>query len=366
MQMYKNICASMLTSEFDYILPTSLIAQRPIEPRDHSRLMVVNKAEKKFSHANFFDIVNFLQPGDVLVWNNSKVFKARLFGNLVSADEKELLEHKDKIEIFLVREMENPGVWKVLARPGRHVRIGTRVRFASDFYCDAMVKEPDGTILVQFPDNAETVIQKANTYGSVPLPPYIKDERHELETYQTIYAKDEQERSVAAPTAGFHFTEQIVEQLKQKHIEFAEVTLHVGLGTFLPVKTERVQDHTMHSEWVEITDETAKKINTAKKQGRRIVAVGTTSVRALEGVAALSHENGLLAPYAGDINMFITPGFEFKVVDALITNFHLPKSTLLMLVSAFAGDREFMLECYKEAVEQSYRFYSFGDAMFIY
>ncbi len=356
----------MLTAEFDYTLPITSIAQAPIEPRDHSRLMIIDKSEKKYTHANFYDIVDLVKSGDILVWNNSKVFKARLFGDLVSADDKELLEHKDKVEIFLVREMENPGVWKVLARPGKHVRIGSRVRFAPDFYCDPMIKENDGTILVQFPDDATTVIAKANKYGSVPLPPYIKDERHELETYQTIYADDEKERSVAAPTAGFHFTEKIIDALRAKGVEFAEVTLHVGLGTFLPVKTERVQDHTMHSEWVELTENSANKINKAKKEGRRVIAVGTTTVRTLEGIAALSHENGLLAPYAGDINMFITPGFEFKVVDALVTNFHLPKSTLLMLVSAFAGDRDFMLSCYKEAVEQNYRFYSFGDAMFIY
>lgn len=356
----------MLTSEFDYTLPLTSIAQAPAEPRDHSRLMIIDKSAKKYTHANFYDVVDLVKPGDVLVWNNSKVFKARLFGDLVSADEKELLEHKNKIEIFLVREMENSGVWKVLARPGKHVRIGARVRFAPDFYCDPLVKESDGTILVQFPEPAASVIAKANKYGRVPLPPYIKDEKHEIEAYQTIYANDEREGSVAAPTAGFHFTSEIVNRFEQKGVEFAEVTLHVGLGTFLPVKTERVQDHTMHSEWVELTEESANKINKAKKEGRRVIAVGTTTVRTLEGIAQLSHEHGLLAPYAGDINMFITPGFEFKVVDALVTNFHLPKSTLLMLVSAFAGDKDFMLDCYKKAVEEKYRFYSFGDAMFIY
>lgn len=357
----------MLTADFDYELPLERIAQSPIEPRDHSNLMIVNRTDHACEQKHFYDIVEYLHEGDVLVWNNSKVFKARLMGDLVSADEKELREHDKQIEIFLVREMENPGVWKVLARPGKHVRIGSRVRFAPDFYCDPMIKEADGTILVQFPDSATEVMAKANKYGRVPLPPYVKDEKHELEAYQTIYANPEKEGSVAAPTAGFHFTPDIVEKLKAKGVEFAEVTLHVGLGTFLPVKAERVDDHTMHSEWIEVSEETAEKINRAKKEGRRVIAVGTTSVRTLEGVASITPKgSSVIEHYQGDINIFIKPGFEFKVVDALITNFHLPKSTLLMLVSAFAGDREFMLECYKQAVQNKYRFYSFGDAMFIY
>ncbi|MFZ2190207.1 MAG: tRNA preQ1(34) S-adenosylmethionine ribosyltransferase-isomerase QueA [Candidatus Magasanikiibacteriota bacterium] len=388
----------MNTSDFDYNLPLELIAQKPVEPRDYSRLFVVDRKEigkdpsAKFTPMNigaqdkhFYDIIDYLKPGDLIVWNNSKVFKARLFGELESTNNQELFEHKKKIEVFLVREMENKGVWKVLAKPGRHVRVGMRIRFSEDFYCDAMIKDPEGTILVQFPYDAETVMKKANKYGHIPVPPYVKDEPDQIETYQTVYAKDE--GSVAAPTAGFHFTKELIEKIKAKGVEFAEVTLHVGLGTFLPVKSERVEDHTMHSEWIELSQENADKINKAKAEGRRVVAVGTTTVRTLEGVAqkflplpggvrgglqpegphpTSPYRGGAVHAYKGDINIFITPGFEFKVVDAMITNFHLPKSTLLMLVSAFIGDREKTLEIYNQAVAEKYRFFSFGDAMFIH
>lgn len=352
----------MLTSDFDYNLPSELIAQSPATPRDSSRLMVVDKINKTIKHCHFYDIVNYLKKGDLIVWNNSKVFKARLFGKLTDFNDDELFEHKKPIEIFLVRPMENEGVWKVLAKPGRHVKPGMRVRFAPDFYCDVMLKEPTGDILVQFLDDAETVRQKANKYGHIPVPPYVKDEPHELECYQTVYAKHE--GSVAAPTAGFHFTPELIQKLKDKGVEFAEIILHVGLGTFLPVKSERVEDHTMHSEWVELSEENAKKINLAKAQGRRVVAVGTTTVRTLEGINKFQN-NDFVKSYRGDINLFIMPRFEFKIVDAMITNFHLPKSTLLMLVSAFAEDTKFVLQCYQEAVSRKYRFYSFGDAMLI-
>lgn len=388
----------MLAKDFDYNLPAELIAQEPVRPRDHSRLMIVDRKKQTISHRHFYDVIDYLRAGDLIVWNNSKVFKARLFGKLVDArNDKELFEHKKLIEIFLIRPMENKGVWKVLAKPGRHVKPGMRVRFspsassgqASDFYCDVVVKEPSGEILAQFPDTAEVVRRKANKYGHIPVPPYVKDEPHELEMYQTVYAKHE--GSVAAPTAGFHFTPELIKKLKNKGADFAEITLHVGLGTFLPVKSERVEDHTMHSEWVELSEENAEGINRAKSDGRRVVAVGTTTVRTLEGVASLvlppmrgELEGGfgvsqnetpssppprrgrdIIKQYKGDINIFIKPGFDFKVVDAMITNFHLPKSTLLMLVSAFAGDTAFILDCYQKAVEEKYRFYSFGDAMFI-
>ena len=358
----------MKTSDFDYNLPQERIAQTPIRPRDHSKMMVVNKEEKSFEHKHFYDILDYLKAGDLIVRNNSKVFKARLFGVLEPVDRDidgdgdpdKVLFKKQEVEIFLVRPMENEGVWKVLAKPGRRVKPGMRVRFASDFYCDAVVKTRGGEILVQFPDSSEVVREKANKYGHIPVPPYVKDEPREIEVYQTVYAKHE--GSVAAPTAGFHFTPEIMEKLKEKGVDFAEVTLHVGLGTFLPVKSEKIEDHTMHAEWVEVDEEVVEKINKAKKEGRRVVAVGTTSVRTLEGMAETF---GKLKPYKGDINLFITPGFEFKVVDAMITNFHLPKSTLLMLVAAFVGDREFILDCYRQAVDGEYRFYSFGDAMFI-
>lgn len=353
----------MFARDFEYRLPVDRIAQFPITPRDHSRLMVVNREGKTMAHERFFDIVNHLKAGDLLVWNNSKVFKARLFGKLLSQNGNGLWEHKRDIEVFLVRPMENFGVWKILAKPGRHVRHGMRVEFAPDFFCDVLVKETGGSILVQFGGDEETVRKLANQYGHIPVPPYVKDEPHELESYQTVYA--EHEGSVAAPTAGFHFTPELIEKLKNKGVDFAEVTLHVGLGTFLPVKTERVDDHIMHSEWVELTEENAEKINRAKEAKRRVIAVGTTTVRTLEGIAQLPVNKYRPKVFTGDINIFIKPGFKFHVVDALITNFHLPKSTLLMLVAAFVGDRQFILECYEKAVEEHYRFYSFGDAMFI-
>jgi len=307
-----------------------------------------------------------------LVWNNSKVFKARLKGTVVLDEETagvgksnstDRILNSAPVEIFLVRPMENPGVWKVLAKPGRKLRLGMKVVFAEDFSAEVMIKESDGTVLMEFGEDDLSVRAKANKYGEVPTPPYIKpnvEEKKLAEQYQTIYAKEE--GSVAAPTAGFHFTPNLVEKLKKMGVEFAEVTLHVGLGTFLPVKTEKVEEHKMHSEWVELTAKNADLINQAKKEGRRVVVVGTTTVRTLEGIF---QKSGTLEPYTGEINIFITPGFRFKITDALITNFHLPKSTLLMLVSAFAGDREFLLECYREAVKEKYRFYSFGDAMLV-
>lgn len=363
----------MLTSDFYYDLPKELIAQKPTERRDESRLMVVDKKDQKISHRHFFDITEFFLPGDLLVWNNSKVFKARLRGTLLLDEAVVDLGGKDltdrilnlpTVEIFLVRPMENPGVWKVLAKPGKKLRLGIKIVFAEDFWAEVITKEEDGTVLVQFPDDDLTVRTKANKYGMVPTPPYIKERSIEDEElsrrYQTVYAKTE--GSVAAPTAGFHFTPELIEKLKEQKVEFAEVTLHVGLGTFLPVKSEHVEDHRMHAEWVEITDRNARLINNAKAEGRRVVVVGTTTVRTLEGVYK---KLGKLEAYNGDINIFIAPGFEFNVTDALITNFHLPESTLIMLVSAFVGDRKFLLDCYQKAVEAKYRFYSFGDAMFV-
>jgi len=360
----------MNTNDFDYNLPTELIAQHSIEPRDHSKMMVLDRAKQEITHKHFFDIVDYFKSGDVLVWNNSKVFKARLFGRL-EAEEHDIdhdnipdkpLLNQQEVEIFLVREMENEGVWKVLAKPGRRVKLGMRIRFAPDFYADVMVKEKGGDILIQFPLTAEEVRNKANQYGHIPIPPYVKDEPDQIEMYQTVYAHEEKEGSVAAPTAGFHFTPAIIEALKKKGVICTEVTLHVGLGTFLPVKSENIEEHQMHSEWVEVGQECVDIINNAKQEGRRVIAVGTTTVRTLEGVnCQLSKVNC----YKGDIDIFITPGFPFQVIDAMITNFHLPKSTLLMLVSAFVGDREFALECYKSAVDNNYRFFSFGDAMLI-
>ena len=366
----------MLTSDFNYNLPKQLIAQIPLEPRDSSRLMVLDKQTKQAEDKHFFDIVDYLQKGDLLVWNNTKVFKARLRGTLVLDKETDGLENKvdttgkilnvSQVEIFLVKPMENNKVWKVLAKPGRKLRLGMKIVFAPDFSAEVMLKENDGTYLVEFAEDDMSVRAKANKYGEVPTPPYVETVSSS-ERYQTVYAKEE--GSVAAPTAGFHFTPELIVKLKSKGVEFAEVTLHVGLGTFLPVKTDNLEEHLMHSEWVELTSKNTDLINAAKAEGRRVVAVGTTTVRALEGIAlkfsGQSNSEPILRTYSGDINIFIYPGFKFKVVDALITNFHLPKSTLLMLVSAFVGSREFVLDCYQKAVEEKYRFFSFGDAMFI-
>lgn len=364
----------MLTKNFDFNLPTNLIAQAPVEPRDSSKLFVIDKEKKTIEDKIFRDVIDILQPGDLLVWNNSKVFKARLKGTLLLDEKSDGISKKIKttdkilnsspVEIFLIRPMENKFVWQVLAKPGRRLRLGMKVRFADDFEGEVMLKEKDGTVLMQFADDDMMVRVKANKYGQVPTPPYVKvvDANKLDDKYQTVYAKTE--GSVAAPTAGFHFTPELIESLKRKSVEFAEVTLHVGLGTFLPVKADKVEDHNMHSEWVEITAKNADLINRAKKENRRVVAVGTTTVRVLEGVASVQKSTEL-KPFTGDINIFITPGFGFRVVDAMFTNFHLPKSTLLMLVSAFIGDEKFTLQCYRKAIEENYRFYSFGDAMFI-
>ncbi len=366
----------MRTSDFDYNLPKQLIAQIPLEPRDSSRLMVLDREIKKVEDKRFFDIMDYLQKGDLLVWNNTKVFKARLRGTLALDEEADGLENKidttgkilnaSPVEIFLVKPMENNKVWKVLAKPGRKLRLGMKIVFAADFSAEVLLKENDGTYLIEFAEDDMSVRAKANKYGEVPTPPYVETSSSS-ERYQTVYAKEE--GSVAAPTAGFHFTPELIAKLKDKGVEFAEVTLHVGLGTFLSVKTDSLEEHHMHSEWVELTSKNADLINAAKAEGRRVVAVGTTTVRGLEGIAlkfaGQTDAEPVLRPYSGDINIFIYPGFKFKVVDTLITNFHLPKSTLLMLVSAFAGSREFILDCYQKAVEEKYRFFSFGDAMLI-
>jgi len=368
----------MLTSEFDYNLPKNLIAQEPADPRDSSRLMIVDRKNKSVEHKHFYNIVDYLRPGDLLVWNNSKVFKARLRGTLQLDEEVSQLKRNNStlmivnsapVEIFLLRPMENSGVWRVMAKPGRKLRLGMRIRYAEDFSAEVVLKENDGTILLQFNEDDLSVRAKANKYGEVPTPPYIKDSnsgQNLSDRYQTVYAKNE--GSVAAPTAGFHFTPELIQKIEDKGVQFAEVTLHVGIGTFQPVKTEMVEDHIMHSEWVEITAKNCDLINQAKKEGRRVIAVGTTTVRTLEGVAKkyfVDETTSRLKPFSGDVNIFITPGFEFKIVDALITNFHLPKSTLLMLTSAFVQDKDFLFDCYRIAIESKYKFFSFGDAMLI-
>lgn len=342
----------MRISEFTYELPPEYIAQHPIEPRDRCRLMALDRTTGATAHRRFFEIVDYVRPGDLLVWNNTKVFKARLFGTIASGAE---------VEIFLVRPTETDDhVWEVLARPGKKLHVGEVVLFADDFSCTVREKRADGTVLVAFELSSADVRALANAHGHVPVPPYVGDEPPELHQYQTVYAKHE--GSVAAPTAGFHFTPALIERLREQGVEFAEVTLHVGLGTFQPMKTDTLEEHQMHSEWVQVSADTASQINRAKSEGRRVIAVGTTTVRTLEGVEAL--HRGVVAPYSGEVNLFITPGFTFNVIDGLITNFHLPKSTLLVLVSAFAG-RERVLAAYEEAKREGYLFYSFGDAMFI-
>jgi S-adenosylmethionine:tRNA ribosyltransferase-isomerase len=336
--------------EFDYHLPQAQIAQRSVEPRDHARLLLLERVSGKRIHKTFYEILDEFKLGDVLVMNQTKVFKARLEG----------IVNEKKIEVFLLRANKD-GLWQSLIKPGKRVGEGDKIDLQG---IEVVVKEKksDGVVVLEMGLSPEEVIAHANKVGEVPIPPYVEKTKEALENYQTVYANEV--GSVAAPTAGFHFTEELLEKIADKGVQIEFVTLHVGIGTFRPIKTETIEEHEMHAEFVEIEEGVAVRINKAKNEGRRIIAVGTTSVRSLEGVAMVS--GGVLPEcgFAGDVNLFISPGFEFQVVDALITNFHLPKSSLLVLVSALAG-RESILEAYKEAVEQEYRFFSFGDAMFI-
>jgi len=338
----------MFTSAFNYNLPKELIAQKSLKPRDHSRLMLVDRTTGAISHRHFFDLPKFLRAGDLLVFNDTKVFKARLLGKIGSRN----------VEIFLLRPSTGDQ-WEALGRPGKAMPIGVRVQFTKNFWCTVAKKFSDGRLLVKFPCLPEKVIACANRVGHIPVPPYVKTEPRNFEEYQTIFAK--RTGSVAAPTASFHFTKRLLREIEGGGIQTVKITLHVGIGTFRPVKAVRVEDHTMHSEWAEISESAAQKIRAAKEEGRRVIAVGTTVVRALEGTAK---KFGNVKKFSGDINIFITPGFKFQVIDGLITNFHLSKSTLLMLVSAFAGRRR-ALAAYEKAVAKKYRFFSFGDAMFI-
>ncbi|PLV59289.1 tRNA preQ1(34) S-adenosylmethionine ribosyltransferase-isomerase QueA [Thermotoga sp. KOL6] len=334
----------MKVSEFDYELPPELIAQEPVEPRDSSRLMVLHRSTRRIEHRIFWEIVEYLNPGDLLVLNVSKVIPARLFGKKKTGA---------NIEILLLERVEN-GVWKCLVRPGQKVKKGVEIIINGDLSAVCIERSEDGTRIMEFhPKDDEIIFEK----GRTPLPPYIKKEVP-LERYQTVYAKEE--GSVAAPTAGLHFTTELMDKLKEKGVEFAEVILHVGIGTFRPVKAEEVEKHKMHEEFYRVPRETVKKIEETRRKSRRIVAVGTTTVRTLETIARLPKRE----EYVGKTDLFIYPPFEFKLVDALITNFHLPRSTLLMLVSAFAG-KDFVMEAYREAVKRRYRFFSFGDAMLI-
>jgi S-adenosylmethionine:tRNA ribosyltransferase-isomerase len=337
------------TIDFDYYLPLQNIAQTPANPRESAKLMVIQKNTGTIEHRHISDIADYFQRGDVVVVNNSKVFHARLRGTV----------NGTSVEIFLVRPITRYS-WLALGKPGKKIIPGSVVTIAQDFIAQIERKNPDGTLRINFGSTPGEVIKKANIYGEVPIPPYIKTIPKDRD-YQTVYAKHV--GSVAAPTAGFHLTENILSELEQKGVTILEITLHVGLGTFMPIKSAMIDTHAMHSEWAEISESTAKTIRDAKKNKKRIIAIGTTSVRTLEGVASL-HNNGQLEAFRGDINIFIKPGFRFHIIDGMLTNFHLPKSTLIVLVSAFAG-REMTLHAYKEAVMHDYRFYSFGDAMLI-
>lgn len=338
---------------YNYDLPQELIAQTPIEPRDGSRLMVVNRAKRRFEHRVFTDILEYLRPGDVMVFNDSRVFPARMYG--VRADTGA------KIELLLLQR-RSPGVWHTLARPGRRMTPGTSFELHGDELAiegEVMEAHDDGSRTVRLSDE-----ERLDEIGVVPLPPYIQEPLEDPERYQTVYARER--GSVAAPTAGLHITPRLLERIRCHRVETAFVTLHVGWATFRPVQVEDITGHEMHAEFYTLSETSTETINRAKREGRRVIAVGTTTVRLLEYAATLGGEEGpdTLAAGSGWADIFIYPGYEFRVIDALITNFHLPESTLLMLVSAFA-DRKLMLAAYREAVDKRYRFYSFGDAMLI-
>ncbi len=340
----------MKVSEFNYELPEELIAQTPLEKRDESRLMVLNKNNQSIEHRIFRDILDYLKPGDVLVRNNTKVIPARIYGKK---------ETGANIEFLLLKNIEGD-IWESIVRPGNKLHVGTKVIFGDGLLqADILDIMPGGTRKVKFHYNGifNEILDKI---GMMPLPPYIHEKLKDKDRYQTVYAK--YEGSAAAPTAGLHFTPELLEKIQEKGIEIANVTLHVGIGTFRPVKEETVEAHEMHSEHFYIKQEDCDKINNAKKEGRRVIAVGTTSCRVLETIA--DEKTGIVDPQESDTQIFIYPGYKFKCIDGLITNFHLPQSTLLMLVSALAG-KDYIMKAYEEAVKEKYRFFSFGDAMMI-
>ena len=343
------------TAAYDYNLPKELIAQDPAEPRDSSRLMVVHKKDGATEDRIFRDITEYLNPGDLLVLNDTRVLPARVEGV-----KKSSAEHGAHVEIFFLHPGGAPNEWTALVRPGRKLPEGTKVALDADTEVTVGARLEDGLRTLIFAKDADplAIIHK---FGNTPLPHYITDTHAEPERYQTVYAKAEKENSVAAPTAGLHFTPELLQKLEDKGVPHVFVTLRVGLGTFRPVKAENIADHIMPEEFCEIPPETAEAINAAKERGGRVVAVGTTVVRTLESFA---QRYGKIVPGALDTRLFISPGFEFRVIDALITNFHLPMSTLLMLASAFGG-YDTMMSAYNEAVRKRYRFFSFGDSMFI-
>ena len=338
----------MKLSDFMYDLPEERIAQTPVEPRDHSRLMVLHRDTDQIEHRHFYDVIDYLNPGDVLVINETRVIPARLFGERAGGG---------ACEVLLLRQL-GPKRWETLVKPGKKLKPGAEITFGRGRLRARIAETTDvGGRIVDF-DCDGTFEAALDELGEMPLPPYIHERLEDKERYQTVYAK--QEGSAAAPTAGLHFTPELLDRIREKGVDVVPVLLHVGLGTFRPVKTENVEEHEMHSEYFEVTEEAAARINAARERGGRVVAVGTTSVRTLESAA----ENGVLLPRRGETSIFIKPGYRFQMVDALITNFHLPGSTLVMLVSALY-DREKILAAYEEAVRDGYRFFSFGDAMLI-
>jgi len=343
------------TSDFYYDLPEERIAQHPIEPRDASRLMVLDRRAGTLAHRHFFDIVDYLNPGDVLVINDSKVIPARLYGHVEGRPDS-------RIELLLLRQRELD-TWETLVKPGKRARQGARLSFGEGLLGATVIDVlEDGNRLIHFEYDREryqNIYEILHKIGMMPLPPYITERLEDSTRYQTVYAREE--GSAAAPTAGLHFTPQLLARLREKGVAIAPVMLHVGLGTFRPVKADRLDEHVMHTEYISVSEESAALINERRAAGGRVVAVGTTSCRTLESV---TDEKGIVHPVCGDTGIFIYPGYRFRAVDALITNFHLPESTLVMLVSAFYN-REAVLSAYETAVREEYRFFSFGDAMLI-
>lgn len=339
----------MRTEDFDYNLPEELIAQHPADKRDFSRLMVVDRKTGQREDKHFYDIIDYLNEGDLLVMNDTRVIPARLFGHRP--------EKEEKIEVFLLENIEKDK-WEVLVKPGKKMKIGTKCIFSDELSLEVIDIKEDGNRVVEF--SYEGIFQEIlDKLGNMPLPPYIKEKLKDKERYQTVYSKNP--GSVAAPTAGLHFTKELLKKIEEKGVKLAYITLNVGLGTFRPVKVDDVKNHKMHSEFYQISKETADLINETKKNNKRIISTGTTTTRTLESVFK---KNGRIKEDSGWTDIFIYPGFEFNVIDCQITNFHLPKSTLIMLVSALAN-KEIILDAYKDAVDKKYRFFSFGDAMFL-
>ncbi|GAA0483345.1 tRNA preQ1(34) S-adenosylmethionine ribosyltransferase-isomerase QueA [Salinibacillus aidingensis] len=341
----------MKVEDFDFDLPESLIAQTPLENRAESRLMVLNREKQSMEHRHFYNITEYLNPGDCLVLNNTKVLPARLFGTKKDTGAK--------IELLLLHQIEGDQ-WEVLLKPAKKIKEGTTVEFGNGLMsCVCKEKKEHGGAVVQF--HYEGIFyEQLDKLGEMPLPPYIKEQLDNQDRYQTVYAKEK--GSAAAPTAGLHFTKELLDDIEKRGIHIAYVTLHVGLGTFRPVSVEDIENHDMHAEFYHMDEKTAALLNKVKQEGNRVITVGTTSTRTLETIAR--DQDGDFKAQSGWTDIFIYPPYQFRAVDALITNFHLPKSTLIMMISAFAG-REFILNAYKEAVNEQYRFFSFGDAMYI-